>query len=84
MDKHEALRVREALSDAFIAGKGQESIDAAVIIGSHEVPEFEKNLAFFTDKVSGFGPKGMKDFAIQIYLVCEQYEYNWEKDFRRI
>ncbi len=84
MNRREALRVREALSDAYVAGKGKECVDAAIEVGSPEVPEFDKNLAFFTDTVSSFGIKSMKEFAIQIYLVCEQHGYKWEKDFRRI
>ena len=84
MDRQEALKVREALSDAYVADKGKECVDAAIAVGYQAVPEIDENLAFYTNTIPSFGPVMMREFAIQIYLVCEQYGYNWEKDFRRI
>lgn len=84
MNKREALKVREALNDAYLADTGKECVDAAIAVGYQAVPEIDENLAFFTSTIPYFGPVMMREFAIQIYLVCEQHEYNWEKDFRRI
>ena len=84
MDQEEAKRVREALSDAYLADEGKECVDAAVAVGYRAVPEIDENLAFFYTTIPSFGPVMMREFAIQIYLVCEQFEYDWEKDFRRI